>query len=123
MGSANQAGSNPQAGFSAALDQLWIKFLPEIEERLALLESAAAAAQDGSLTPQVQHSAQAAAHKLAGVLGSFGLSEGTAPARETERIYSLTEAPSRECASLLATLAAALHSVVDGRKQPHPPAQ
>ena len=123
MGSANQAGSNPQAGFSAALDQLWIKFLPEIEERLALLESAAAAAQDGSLTPQVQHSAQAAAHKLAGVLGSFGLSEGTAPARETERIYSLTEAPSRESASLLAALAAALHSVVDGRKQPHPPAQ
>ena len=46
-----------------AMNRLWSKFLPQMEQRAA------------------------DAHKLAGVLGTFGLNEGTDLAREAESLY------------------------------------
>jgi HPt (histidine-containing phosphotransfer) domain-containing protein len=78
--------SEPLASqMSEAMNRLWVKFLPEIEERVSTLESAAAQVANGStLTDQEQIKAAAEAHKLAGVLGTFGLSAGTDLAREAE---------------------------------------
>src|SRR5690348_3878076 len=89
-----QQDSPPQpASLAAALDRIWERHLPEIEERLGVLESAASATAAGTLSPAQQEAARAAAHKLAGTLGSFGLREGTAPAREAERLYAAETAP------------------------------
>ena len=43
---------------------------------------------EGSLTAEQREQASSAAHKLAGVLGTFGLDEGTNLAREAEILYS-----------------------------------
>jgi HPt (histidine-containing phosphotransfer) domain-containing protein len=79
-------GSAPE--FTEALNQLWRKFLPQIRERIAVLEEANRALQDGALSAEQQAAAGAAAHKLAGVLGTFSLAEGTTLAREAEEIYA-----------------------------------
>ncbi len=70
--------------------RLWAKFLPEIERRVASLEAAAGAMQDGSLTAEQQAVAHADAHKLAGSLGTFGLQRGTELAREGELMLADT---------------------------------
>jgi len=69
------------------MNQMWTKFLPDIEERVAVLEKAGQAASQGALTSELRREALSAAHKLAGTLGTFGLDEGTVIAREAESIY------------------------------------
>lgn len=110
-------------GLAAALDRIWQRHLPEIEERLAIIESAAAATAAGKLTAEQRQAAQAAAHKLAGVLGSFGLAEGTAPARETELHYAAGSAANPENGPDLAGMATALRSLVESRGRPRNPAK
>jgi len=77
-----------QPALNQALQQLWIKFLPQMEERVSAMESANRALAEGVLSPEQRSEAAMAAHKLAGVLGTFGLGEGTELAREAELIYS-----------------------------------
>ena len=60
---------------------MWAQFLPQIQERVAVLETAAEAFAAGRLSKQ-HEAAKTAAHKLAGVLGTFGLTQGTVLARE-----------------------------------------
>lgn len=81
-----EQGMQPE--LNAALDRLWKQFLPQIEERVAVLEAAASALSGGILTDSQRDAAQAAAHKLAGVLGTFGLTKGTILAREAEMLYT-----------------------------------
>ncbi|WP_109486745.1 Hpt domain-containing protein [Occallatibacter savannae] len=70
---------------SEAMNRLWQKFLPQMEERVATLQNAAGHLSTGaSISREEQSSAAAEAHKLAGVLGTFGLQEGTELAREAE---------------------------------------
>jgi HPt (histidine-containing phosphotransfer) domain-containing protein len=71
-----------------ALKALWQKFLPQIEERVAVLDDANRALVAGTLSGDQRTAAAAAAHKLAGVLGTFGLSEGTNLSRDAEQIYT-----------------------------------
>jgi HPt (histidine-containing phosphotransfer) domain-containing protein len=123
MDSRQQDSSPPPPSLAAALDRIWQQHLPEIEVRLATIESAAAATAAGTLTAEQRQAAQAAAHKLAGVLGSFGLSEGTAPARETELHYAAESAASPENGAHLAGMATALRALVEGRSRPQTPAK
>lgn len=119
-----QSDSSPQpSNLTAALDRIWQRHLPEIEERLVAIESAAAATAAGTLTAEQRLAAQAAAHKLAGVLGSFGLEEGTAPARETELHYAAERVAGPENGSHLAGMAAALRALVESRGRPQTPAK
>jgi HPt (histidine-containing phosphotransfer) domain-containing protein len=73
---------------SDALDRLWTRFLPEIESRVCVLEVAALAQASGSLTQEQREAAHAAAHKLAGTLGTFGLHRGTELARQMELAFA-----------------------------------
>jgi HPt (histidine-containing phosphotransfer) domain-containing protein len=100
-------------GMAAALDRLWAKFLPEIEQRIAVLESAAEALTAGLLTETEREAAHAAAHKLAGSLGTFGMQRGTELARAAEDM--LAESCSAEDAVTLKDYAAELRAVVKGR--------
>lgn len=84
---------------SQALEQLWLKFHPVMMERAGVLEAANRAAADGTLTAEQRQQAVSAAHKLAGVLGTFGLSSGTELAREAETLYG--QEVSNQTSSLL----------------------
>lgn len=100
---------------SAALDQIWVRFLPEILARVEILEAAAAASGTIELWTAQQEAAHAAAHKLAGTLGTFNLGRGTEIAREFELVLSKEDIPDSSVAKRLASLAAELRATVEGR--------
>jgi HPt (histidine-containing phosphotransfer) domain-containing protein len=80
--------SSTQQSLGAAMDRLWTKFLPEMEERVGVLEAANLALATNKLSKHQLGDAHSAAHKLAGALGTFGLTKGTVLAREAEILYS-----------------------------------
>ncbi|MGH9604137.1 MAG: Hpt domain-containing protein [Terracidiphilus sp.] len=112
-----QTSSAGGAALGDALDRLWTRFLPEIEQRVAMLKSSAAAAAVGSLTQAQWEAAHSAAHKLAGVLGTFGLAEGTTLARELEDAYAHDAGIDAACGKRLAALAERLRAIVESRKK------
>ena len=71
-----------------ALDRLWRQFHPQMLERVSRLEAANQALSANKLSKDQQGDANSAAHKLAGVLGTFGLTKGTVLAREAELLYA-----------------------------------
>jgi HPt (histidine-containing phosphotransfer) domain-containing protein len=107
--------SNPNAGLAAAIERLWVQFLPQMHERVDTLGTAAGSVAAGTLSPEKQQEAQAAAHKLSGSLGTFGLTRGTELAHELELAYARPETPDPALAEWLAGLAAQLRAIVDSR--------
>jgi HPt (histidine-containing phosphotransfer) domain-containing protein len=107
-------GESDPAPLAAIMNRLWARHLPEIEQRVAVLETAASAHAEGSLTAELCEHAHAASHKLAGVLGTFGLAEGTVLAREAETLYAngCLSAASGEHAS---SLASRIRAIVESR--------
>ncbi len=75
----NVASMQKQSPIHKSIVALWQRNQPEILDRLAVLDRAAA-----SLHPAHRAEAIATAHKLAGSLGMFGFHEGTRIARELE---------------------------------------
>lgn len=67
-----------------AMKRLWATHLPELEARVAVLEQCADTLQSDADPSQSLRDATSAAHKLAGVLGTFGLQRGTDIARDAE---------------------------------------
>ena len=111
-----QSGVPADAGLAQAMDRLWTKFLPEIRERVAILEAAAEAVTAKTLSDSNCEAAQSVAHKLAGVLGTFNLTRGTVVARELELAYSQKSAPNAASGKHLASLAAELRVMIESRK-------
>jgi HPt (histidine-containing phosphotransfer) domain-containing protein len=105
-----------QNALNQALDGMWAKFFPLIDERVGILESAAAAFTGNRLSLDERQAAGAAAHKLAGVLGTFGLTEGTNLARELETMYSSQCDPDSAVGARLTSIAAELRAIVRNRK-------
>ena len=112
----SQSGVSQEAALAQALDGLWQRFLPQIRERVAILESAAAALAAGPLTEELREAALAAAHKLAGTLGTFGLTRGTVLARELECAFARESSPGSDRGVNLAANAAELRAMVENRK-------
>ena len=81
-----------------------------MEERVAALEAAGTALTAGRLSDDQREAAQSAAHKLAGVLGTFGLTKGTILAREAEMLCSGDADPAS--AAQLTDIAAQLRSLI-----------
>jgi len=106
--------TNPPA-MAVAMARLWVKFLPEIEQRVALLEDVPKALDAGSLSKEQHAAAHAAAHKLAGTLGTFGLNRGTDLARQIE--LELESTPQPESSNELAAWIVELRAVIDTRRQ------
>jgi HPt (histidine-containing phosphotransfer) domain-containing protein len=105
------------AAIASALEGLWAKFLPEIRERVAVLERAAAGFAANTLTDAQREEANSAAHKLAGTLGTFGLTRGTVLARELELMYTEDTGPDAARSAKLAELTVELKGIVEGRKE------
>src|SRR5271163_4748451 len=98
--------SDPQSAMSEVLDRMWVRFLPQIQQRVDTLDAAAQAFAAGALSEELRQQAHAEAHKLAGVLGTFGLSRGTELASELEILYAQPGAPDPQLAARLAKTAA-----------------
>jgi HPt (histidine-containing phosphotransfer) domain-containing protein len=107
-------------GLSEELDKLWARFLPEMCNRATALEQAAAAYADHALTTAQHREAHAAAHKLAGTLGTFGLSRGTELALELEELYGQDKAPDAAQGEQLISLAAELRLIIESRPDTNP---
>ncbi len=90
---------------------LWLRNQPQVLERLALLEHAAAASASGTLTPDLQQQAVDIAHKFAGSLGMFGFHEGTLKAREMEQHLKAPAADPHRLATLAAELRESLFPI------------
>ncbi len=107
-------GTHPD--LADALNQLWLRHLSENLVRISILETAAAACTGGVLSHEQREAAISAAHKLAGVLGSFDLKEGTELARELEALYSKGNGPDAAAGPQLASLAAKLRFLAENRE-------
>ncbi len=70
----------------AMLGQIWKKNEATILERLEALRAAHRQLLAGSMDSDCERQALAAAHKLAGVLGTFGLARGSELARAAESV-------------------------------------
>jgi HPt (histidine-containing phosphotransfer) domain-containing protein len=110
------AAPDAQTALTAALDRMWTQYLPLMHERVSILDAAAQAFAADQLTVEQHDTAQAAAHKLAGVLGTFGLTRGTVLARELEMIYSRQNGPDPALAERMKSTAAELRTIIDSRK-------
>ncbi|MGB7547995.1 MAG: Hpt domain-containing protein [Terracidiphilus sp.] len=104
------------ASLAEAMNRLWAQFLPQMEERVATLEAAAAALAERTLTAAWREQATSAAHKLAGVLGTFGLVEGTLLAREAEGFYSGAPAGDAAADGRPGEIASQLRAMLAARK-------
>jgi HPt (histidine-containing phosphotransfer) domain-containing protein len=98
---------------AAALARLWTKYLPEIESRIATIAAASTALENGALPADQREAAHAAAHKLAGSLGTFGLYRGTEVARQAE--FALAEDPPSATSAELAAWVTELQSEILNR--------
>ena len=108
-------GITPEPAIADAMNRLWARFLPQMQERVSTLEAAAAALNSGTLTPELREQASAEAHKLAGVLGTFGLHEGTELAREAEHAYKDDPGPAQNAADRLTGIATRLRALIAAR--------
>lgn len=99
-----------------AMNRLWAKFLPQMEERVRTLQKAAESAARGALDAAEQQTASSDAHKLAGVLGTFGLQEGTELAREAENLYAGPLGGTAGISARLAQIAEQLGTIVASRR-------
>ena len=105
----------PQAvplSMADALARLWVKFLPDMEQRVGLVEAAARALAAGVLTDEQRAAGHAAAHKLAGTLGTFGLPRGTDVARQAEGLLDVGAMPD---ADELTALVVELRGMLESR--------
>lgn len=109
-------GASPSSdSLAVAMNRLWAKHLPQMQERVASLLAAAENLANGTLAEAVQQQAAADAHKLAGVLGTFGLKEGTELAREAEALYESKLDGNSTAATRLSQIARQLHAMIANR--------
>ncbi|MCT7978837.1 response regulator [Laspinema olomoucense] len=96
----------------AAIGQVWERFKDRIADRVTAIEQATQALEDGELPQELHAKAKQEAHKLAGSLGTFGLTQGSVIAREVEQLLHNPTLNSSQSAHL-AVLVQALRSQID----------
>jgi HPt (histidine-containing phosphotransfer) domain-containing protein len=98
------------------LEKMWMRYLPDILERVRTLQEASAALTSGSLSPAISKAAESAAHKLAGTLGTFALPRGTELARELEQTFAAEGGPEAASAPRIAATVSELRNMIESRK-------
>jgi HPt (histidine-containing phosphotransfer) domain-containing protein len=100
------------------LSALWDRSRHTVVERAALLQEAGALLTDNRLDEATRQSAVDSAHKLAGVLGTFGLPRGTDLAREAEGLFGQATPPDKAEIERLQVLLAELTRLIDRGPNP-----
>lgn len=75
-----------EARMKELLNDAWREYRPEVIDRVKELRKAADQARSGSITSSDRAAANATAHKLAGVLGTFGMREASKAASRIEML-------------------------------------
>lgn len=107
------ATPGPAAQGQSSAARVWTQFHDVIFERLAAVEKAANDLQRSTLTPEVRQKAVLEAHRLAGSLGMFGLTEGTQVARQIEHLLGGQAALPPDVLDRLLGLSAALRAMLE----------
>ncbi len=105
-----------ESPLAEAMNRLWVKYLPQMEERVGTLRKAAQNAANGNLTAIELQQAGSDAHKLAGVLGTFGINEGTELAREAESLCGGSFEGDPVVTTRLAAIAEHLRDMIANRR-------
>jgi HPt (histidine-containing phosphotransfer) domain-containing protein len=95
------------------ISALWERSRHTVVERAARLRTAGDLLSDNRLDQATQQSAVDSAHKLAGVLGTFGLPRGTDLAREAEVLFGQSMPPGKVEIERLQLLLAELTTLID----------
>lgn len=104
--------ATPQQKLHGMLAGIWERSKKTITERIETLREAQSLAAQNNLDEPARLRAVDAAHKLAGVLGTFGLPRGTELAREAEETFGSTESLSQPIVERLGSLLAELDNLV-----------
>src|SRR5690242_8060713 len=88
--------------------RLWERFKGTMANRVAVLEQAAVALLEGTLTAELRRQAEREAHRLAGSVGTFGFTEGARLAQEIEHMVQAGVALEQMHALQLSDLVVAL---------------
>ena len=80
--------ANQHEQYLEFLNQLWITTKPKSIEQLEVLVQAISKLQSGTLDPQLQAQAYQTSHKLAGTLGTFGLTIAMQLALQLEEMFN-----------------------------------
>ena len=104
---------SPEQKLQTMLSALWERSRHTVVERAALLQEAGKLWSNDRLDEATRLRAVDSAHKLAGVLGTFGLPRGTELAREAEQVFGQPIPPSKVEIEQLLHLLAELTSLID----------
>jgi HPt (histidine-containing phosphotransfer) domain-containing protein len=94
------------------LQGLWVRNYPLLAERMKLLHTAKDKLNAGSLNEQTGKDGEEAAHKLAGILGTFGLPQGSVLASKIEVLLAGGPSICAERATELSSLVEELDAVI-----------
>jgi HPt (histidine-containing phosphotransfer) domain-containing protein len=111
--SSSPEGQSPEQKLQTMLSALWERSRHTVVERAALLQEAGKLWSDDRLDEATRLRAVDSAHKLAGVLGTFGLPRGTDLAREAEQVFGRQIPPIKVEIERLLVLLAELTSLID----------
>jgi HPt (histidine-containing phosphotransfer) domain-containing protein len=97
------------------LQALWVKNYPILVERLRVIRTAKEKADAGYLGEQARKDGEEAAHKLAGILGTFGLPRGSTLAAKIEALLAGDASTCAQRASELSSWLDELETVIASR--------
>jgi HPt (histidine-containing phosphotransfer) domain-containing protein len=106
-------GQTQEQKLQTMLSGLWERSRHTVAERAALLRTAGELWNENRLDAAMQRRAVDSAHKLAGVLGTFGLPRGTDLAREAECLFGQDTPPGRNEIERLQVLLAELSRLIE----------
>jgi HPt (histidine-containing phosphotransfer) domain-containing protein len=111
--SPDENGQSQEQKLQSMISALWDRSRHTVVERAALLRTAGDLLAHNRLDEATQLNAVDSAHKLAGVLGTFGLPRGTDLAREAEVLFGRSGKPGKTEIERLQVLLAELTHLID----------
>jgi HPt (histidine-containing phosphotransfer) domain-containing protein len=109
----DENGQSQEQQLQSMISALWDRSRHTVVERAALLQNAGDLLAHNRLDEATQMNAVDSAHKLAGVLGTFGLPRGTDLAREAEVLFGQSTPPGKVEIERLQVLLAELTHLID----------
>ena len=97
------------------LQALWVKNYPILVERLKVIRAAKEKSDAGYLGEQARKDGEEAAHKLAGILGTFGLPQGSVLASKIEALLAGDPTSCSQRATELSSWLEELETVIASR--------